>query len=104
MIVVHAVLRSRPERRTETVAALIAMQHAVRSADEGCMYYAFVADLQDDCLFTCVEEWTDMKALQSHLASPHMRALDQLLSETAEGPAEIRIFEAVNTEIPEVPA
>jgi quinol monooxygenase YgiN len=45
-----------------------------------------------------------MKALQGHLASPHMRALDQLLSETAEGPAEIRIFEAVNTEVPEIPA
>jgi quinol monooxygenase YgiN len=100
MIVVHAVLRSRPERRTDTVAALIAMQHATRSADDGCLHYSFVVDLEDDCLFTCVEEWRDMAALEAHLASPHMAALDSLLSETTVGPAEIRVFEAVPTQVP----
>ncbi|WP_020574457.1 putative quinol monooxygenase [Actinopolymorpha alba] len=100
MIVVHAILRSRPERRTDTVAALIAMQHATRANDEGCLHYAFVADLEDDCLFTCVEEWADMASLRAHLESPHMAALDRLLAETAEGPAEIRVFEATRTDVP----
>ncbi|MEQ4209174.1 putative quinol monooxygenase [Actinopolymorpha sp. B17G11] len=100
MIVVHAVFRSRPERRTETIAALIAMQHATRSDDSGCLHYAFVVDLEDDCLFTCVEEWRDAAALEAHLASSHMAALDSVLADSAEGPAKIRVFEATPTEIP----
>jgi quinol monooxygenase YgiN len=100
MIVVHAVFRSRPERRTETVAALIAMQHATRSSDRGCLHYAFVADLEDDCLFTCVEQWRDRAALEAHLASPHMAALDRVLAGSAEGPATIQVFEATPTDIP----
>ncbi|MET9020649.1 putative quinol monooxygenase [Actinopolymorpha sp. NPDC004070] len=99
MIVVHATLRSRPDRRVDTVAALIAMQHAVRTNDDGCLHYAFVADLEDDCLFTCVEEWTDLDALHEHLASPHMAALDSVLADSAEGPADIRVFEAVPAQI-----
>ncbi|MGH3488272.1 MAG: putative quinol monooxygenase [Actinopolymorphaceae bacterium] len=100
MLVVHAELRSRPDRRAETVAALIAMQHATRDTDIGCLHYAFVVDLEDDCLFTCVEEWRDAAALEAHLASPHMTALDEVLASTAAGPATIRVFDATPTEIP----
>jgi quinol monooxygenase YgiN len=100
MIVVHAVFRARPERRTETVAALIAMQQATRTNDSGCLHFAFTVDLEDDCLFTCVEEWRNAAALEAHLASSHMATLDSVLAEAAEGPARIRVFEATPTEIP----
>jgi len=100
MIVVHAVLRSRPERRADTTAALISAQRTTRTNDRGCRHYAFVVDLEDNCLFTCVEEWESMAALQAHLASPHLADLDAVLADTAEGPAQIRVFESEPTAIP----
>lgn len=99
MIVVHALMRSKPERRAETVETLLAMQRATREFDQGCLHYAFVADLEDDCVFTCVEEWADMAALRAHLASPHLAELGAKLSETREGQSELRIFEATRTEL-----
>lgn len=99
MIVVHAFLRCKPDRRTETVAALKEMRRATLVNDEGCLHYAYMADLEDDCSFVCVEEWRDMESLRTHIDSPHMAALDAVLAETAEGPEEIRIFEASPTEL-----
>jgi quinol monooxygenase YgiN len=101
MIVVHAVMRSRPERRAETRAALVAAQRATRDSDAGCLHYAFVVDLEDDCLFTCVEEWESMRDLEAHLASPHLADLDAALVGSTEGPAEIRVFDSERTRIPE---
>lgn len=100
MIVVHAYLRSKPERRAETVEALVAAQQATVANDGGCVHYAFVADLEDDCAFTCVEEWRDVESLTAHLTAPHMATLDTVLAETAEGPAELRIFSATPAVLP----
>lgn len=100
MIVVHAFLRCKPDRREETVAALREMRWATLANDDGCLHYAYMADLEDDCAFVCVEEWRDLEALRAHIASPHMAVLDAVLAETAEGPEEIRIFSASETELP----
>lgn len=100
MIVVHCYVRSKPERRAETVAALVAVQRATRALDDGCLHYAYVADLEDECAFTCVEEWRDMEALDSHVRSSHVVAADAVLAQTAEGPEEVRIFRAEPTQMP----
>lgn len=101
MIVVHCQLRSKPERLAETVAALVAVQRATRERDDGCLHYAYVADLEDDCAFTCVEEWRDLEALRRHVKSPHVAELDRVLAETADGPEEIRIFRAEPAQLAE---
>ncbi|MGH8794157.1 MAG: putative quinol monooxygenase [Stackebrandtia sp.] len=94
MIVVHVQLRSKPERRAETVSALRQMQQSTRDNDAGCLRYAFSVDLDDDCLFACVEEWSDMASLRAHLAADHMAGPDAALGETLAAPADIRVFEA----------
>jgi quinol monooxygenase YgiN len=99
MIVVHCHLRSRPERRAQTIAALVAVQRATRERDEGCLHYAYLADLEDDCAFTCVEEWSDPEALRRHVDSEHVRALDAVLAETLEAPEQIKIFTADPTRL-----
>lgn len=99
MIVVHAVLRSKPERRAETVAALRALQEATLANDDGCLHYAFCADITDDCLFTCVEEWRDMDALRAHLAAPHMNDPASPLADTTIGDEQIRVFHAEPTSL-----
>ncbi|GAB3404026.1 putative quinol monooxygenase [Flindersiella endophytica] len=100
MIVVHAFLRCKPGRRDETVAALVEMRRATLAGEPGCLHYAYTADLEDDHAFVCVEEWRDLEALRAHIASPHMAVLDGVLAETAEGPEEIRVFEAMPAELP----
>jgi quinol monooxygenase YgiN len=82
------------------VAALVEMRRATLADEEGCLHYAYTADLEDANAFVCVEEWVDMDALRAHIASPHMAALEAVLAETAEGPEEIRIFSATPAELP----
>lgn len=72
MIVVHTAVRCLPADRPEFVALLKRMQAATRALDDGCLLYSYVADLDDDCRFTGVEEWRDLDALRAHLAAPHM--------------------------------
>jgi quinol monooxygenase YgiN len=100
MIVVHCRLRTRPEKRAETVAALIAVQEATRERDPGCLHYAYLADLQDQNAFTCVEEWTDLASLAAHVASPHVAECDAVLARTAEGSEQITVFTAEPTRLP----
>lgn len=94
MIIVHAVNRCKPERRDEHVAALLAAQRATNENDEGCLHYRFVADLEDPCLFTCVELWQDSESLRAHLAAPHLEELRAVLAETAAERGEVKAFEA----------
>lgn len=100
MIVVHAIVRSKPERRAETKAALAEMQRAANELDDGCLHYAYLQSLTDPDEFTAVEEWRDAEALGRHLRSAHMARLDEVLAETAAGKAVIRVFEARPTALP----
>lgn len=100
MIVVHAILRSKPEHRRETAEALEAMQRATNAQDEGCLHYAYLQSLTDPDEFTAVEEWRDLDALRAHIASDHLAQLDETLERTAAGKATIRVFEAEPTELP----
>jgi len=100
MIVVHALCRSKPERRAETVAAMLEVQRASLEHDAGCLHYRFVADLEDDCQFTCVEEWEDADSLRAHLDAPHLDVYRAAVADTLEGPSELRVFEARTREVP----
>jgi quinol monooxygenase YgiN len=100
MIVVHAILRSKPERRAETAAALAEMQRAANERDEGCLHYAYLQSLTDPDEFTAVEEWRDEEALRKHIESEHMARLDEVLEQTAAGKAVIRVFEATPRDLP----
>jgi quinol monooxygenase YgiN len=100
MIVVHAILRSKPERRAETAEALAEMQRATNELDEGCLHYAYLQSLTDPDEFTAVEEWRDEEALRAHIGSSHLARLDEVLERTAAGKAIIRVFEAAPRGLP----
>ncbi|HZE38398.1 MAG TPA: antibiotic biosynthesis monooxygenase [Stackebrandtia sp.] len=101
MIIVHVWLRSKPETRDTTIAALKQMQASTIAGDDGCQHYAFAADLDDDCLFTCMEEWRDEAALAAHLAADHMREPDAILDESTIGKAVIKVYRAEPSTIPD---
>ncbi|WP_415647133.1 putative quinol monooxygenase [Stackebrandtia soli] len=91
---VHVTVRARRDRRDEAIAALRRMQESTRRFDAGCLGYAFSVDLDDDCVFRCVETWRDIAALRAHLHADHMREPDAVLEETTTGPAAITVFDA----------
>lgn len=94
MIVVHALSRSKPAHRAEVAAAMLELQRATLAADDGCLHYRFVAELDDDCRFTCVEEWRDIDALRAHLAAPHIATYRSAVDGLMDGDTELRVFEA----------
>lgn len=100
MIIVHAVNRCKPDRREEHVAALLAAQRATNQNDDGCLFYRFVADLEEPCRFTCVEGWRDAESLKAHLSAPHLADLRAVLAETAVGPSELTVYDATERSLP----
>lgn len=72
MLVVHTSARAAPGRRGELVAAARAMAAATRG-DQGCLRYAFAADLEDDDRVLGVEVWSDEAALAEHMSHEHTR-------------------------------
>ena len=93
MIVVHTRVRCRRVDRDAFVQLLRRMVAATR-AEDGCRFYSYVVDLDDDCLFHGVEEWRDAAALDAHLAAPHMNDPDSRFDEYSLEPEQVRIFDA----------
>lgn len=70
MIIAHIIFDVKPGERDLFVASVIeVMKHS--KADEGCVIYEYMADLQDDHRFYITEMWTDQATLDAHLAQPH---------------------------------
>lgn len=72
MIVVTARLRCKPGQESELMEVARASVAASR-AEEGCVSYAFLSDLDEASEFMFVEEWADADALRRHMASEHMK-------------------------------
>jgi len=48
--------------------------------EAGCLHYGFYEDLEMQGHFRLHEEWSDRKALDRHMQTPHMRAFMKALS------------------------
>ncbi len=82
MIHVIAIITTKPGKRDAVLAEFRANMPAVH-AEDGCIEYAPVVDLQGspDSLakigpdaFMVIEKWESPEALKAHAASPHMAA------------------------------
>jgi quinol monooxygenase YgiN len=62
---------AKPERRSELLEHLVALEHASR-ADAGCLAYRVFRDTDRPDRFVLIEEWTDRAALEAHNAQPHV--------------------------------
>lgn len=101
MIIVHVTLWCNESDRAETIAALKELQAATLEHDDGCQAYTFSADLDDDTVFYCTEEWRSDADLAAHLASDHMAQADTILDRTLRAKSAITLFKGEPTDIPE---
>jgi quinol monooxygenase YgiN len=84
MATVHvvAVIKARPGKRTDLLAAFQANVPAVH-AEAGCIEYVATIDTEGagafqtpfgPDTFVVVEKWASLEALQAHAVAPHMKA------------------------------
>ncbi|MFG3342091.1 putative quinol monooxygenase [Glycomyces sp. NPDC048151] len=94
MITVHAYVWARPEHRDAYLEGLRALQTSTRANDTGCLRYEFWTAIDDPNAFVCLEQWTDMNALDDHLNAPHHLAGSAALDAYRARPSEIHIFDS----------
>lgn len=91
MIRVVAHLTSKPETVDETRSALEAFVDPTR-AEAGCIVYELMQNNADPTDFTFVEEWESDEALDAHLASPHITAFKERVSDLLSCDPDIRRY------------
>lgn len=79
MIVVSGTIRVAAGSREAARAAALAVASETRKED-GCISYAFYADLTEDGAFRVFEEWESDAALKAHFQTPHMAAFREKLA------------------------
>lgn len=79
MIVVSGVIRVAASSQGAAREAALEVAQATRRED-GCISYAFYADLEQEGAFRVFEEWKDDAALAAHFKTPHMARFREKLS------------------------
>lgn len=72
MLIVLGSATAAPGRRPELVDAARAVTAATRG-DDGCLSYAFAADLDDPDVVVSIEVWRNQEALDAHMTHDHTR-------------------------------
>ncbi|GAA2967135.1 putative quinol monooxygenase [Streptomyces enissocaesilis] len=65
------------EGKADQVRSLIQSVVERTRAEDGCLRYELLHDLDDDHHIILIEEWRDQASLDAHLASEHLSSLFQ---------------------------
>ena len=63
--------------------------------EEGCLSYGLFQDINNDSVFTFIEEWKDQKAIETHNKSEHFTRIIPLLVEFRVGERELNLYKEV---------
>lgn len=88
-VVAH--LTAKQDKIEETRTALTAVIEPTR-AEDGCILYELMQNNDDPTDFTFFEEWSSDAALDAHLRSDHIRALQSQADELFAAPPDIRRY------------
>lgn len=83
-IVISGTFHVHPEKHADAVAAMVAMQQASQ-AEDGCVHYRFMQDLEDPNTLHIFEEWANGEALKAHFGMPHMAAFQAVFATALAG-------------------
>ncbi len=97
MIIVHVHARIDPADQDRFQAAALVMQEKTR-AEDGSVDYRWARAVEDPNVLVLREEWRDAASLDVHLASEHMAAFGDVLTEIAQDGVQIDRFEAGEAE------
>lgn len=95
MLCIMGTIRLPAERMAEAQPAMAAMVTATR-AEEGCLEYAFAADVLDPGLVRVSERWMDQAALDAHAASAHMKDWRKALREIGVMGRDLVLYDIAN--------
>ncbi len=84
MLVVIGNATAAPGRCDELIAAARVVAAATRG-DDGCLAYAFAADVEDPDRILSVEVWRDRAALDAHMGHDHTQAFLQVTPDLVAG-------------------
>ncbi|MFB7090329.1 putative quinol monooxygenase [Streptomyces sp. NPDC056296] len=67
------------EGKADQVRSLIESVVERTRAEDGCLRYELLRDLDDDSHIILIEEWRDQASLDAHLASEHLTTMFQTM-------------------------
>jgi quinol monooxygenase YgiN len=82
------------ERLREPMAAVVAASRA----EDGCVDYAYGADMLDPGLIRVSEAWRDRAALDAHFTAPHMDAWRAARASLGVGERHLSLYQASDPE------
>jgi quinol monooxygenase YgiN len=91
-VVVAGTFRIPPQEAAALRPHLKAVIAETRKED-GCLAYAYAADLEDPALFRVFEHWRDQAALDAHFETPHMKAWQAVRARHGFHDRRIKVFE-----------
>jgi quinol monooxygenase YgiN len=97
VILVIGTVRCPPEA-LEALRAPMAQVVAASRAEDGCIDYAYGADMLDPGLIRVSEAWRDRAALEAHLRQPHMDAWRAARAELGVGERRLSLYESSDPE------
>jgi quinol monooxygenase YgiN len=101
MIVLHAALPIRPEKRDEALdAAETIVEHS--NQEDGVIDYRATIDIQDGNRIRFIEQYEDESALEAHLGSDHYTEFEEQLPDLLAGEPDLVQFEVSNRTEPEL--
>lgn len=63
--------------------------------EQGCISYGLFQDINDESVFTFIEEWQDQKAIELHNKSEHFTRIVPLIGEFRIGKGELNLYKEV---------
>lgn len=94
MIIIHAHLKVKPERREEFLEMTRALI-AGSQAEEGNIMYRLFEEAGNPNSFVMVEKWKDQAAIDFHNQTDHFQSFVRTAPEFLQGPLNAEIFDAV---------
>ncbi|MVX64685.1 antibiotic biosynthesis monooxygenase [Clostridium chromiireducens] len=63
--------------------------------ESGCISYSLFQDINDESVFTFIEEWQDQKAIELHNNSEHFKRIVPLLAKFRVGSGEVNLYKEI---------
>lgn len=93
MLLVTGAVRAQPDHLAEVLR--LSLEHVHRSrAEPGCLLHTVHQDVEDPHRVVFVEHWSDRDALAAHFAVPASLEFVSALTELADGPTTLDVYEA----------
>ncbi|WP_342543003.1 putative quinol monooxygenase [Paenisporosarcina sp. FSL H8-0542] len=92
MFIIHAEFQVQVEKEQAFLEEIHPLITASR-AESGNVSYDLMKDIEKENLYTMVEVWQDMNAVESHNKSDHFTSFSSRAAEYLAGPLNVKIYE-----------